>query len=171
MRDAGEGDVHGQERLRRKPEPGRHQDQDPARREIPEHRLDRRGRTGSERPDPAQAPDGTLRTTAPYDIYPAFSALTRTVDKINTADLAKAFRTLASDFSGTPQSVRPLVTGLSRLSTTIASRDAQLHILLSRANQVTGMLADRSGDLQELLHDGNLLLQELNARRARSTRC
>jgi phospholipid/cholesterol/gamma-HCH transport system substrate-binding protein len=117
-------------------------------------------------PIPHKAPDGTTRTTAPYDIYPAFSALTRTVDKINTADLAKAFRTLASDFSGTPQSVRPLVTGLSRLSTTIASRDAQLHELLSRANQVTGILADRSGDLQELFHDGNLLLQELNARRA-----
>jgi phospholipid/cholesterol/gamma-HCH transport system substrate-binding protein len=117
-------------------------------------------------PIPHKTPDGTIRTTAPYDIYPAFSAFTRTIDKINTADLAKAFRTLASDFSGTPQSVRPLVTGLSRLSTTIASRDAQLHELLSRANQVTGILADRSGDLQELFHDGSLLLQELNARRA-----
>ena len=123
-------------------------------------------------PIPHKAPDGTIRTTAPFDIYPAFSELTNTIDKINTADLAKAFRTLASDFSGTPQSVRPLVTGLSRLSTTIASRDAELHELLSRANQVTGVLADRSADLQELFHDGNLLLEELNARRgARSTRC
>jgi phospholipid/cholesterol/gamma-HCH transport system substrate-binding protein len=111
-------------------------------------------------------PDGTIRTTAPYDIYPAFSALTRTVDKINTNDLTSAFKTLAADFSGTPRSVRPLVTGLSRLSTTIASRDAELHDLLSRANQVTGVLADRSADLQQLFHDGGLLLQELNARRS-----
>ena len=114
---------------------------------------------------PHVAPDGTVRTTAPYDIYPAFSALTQAVDNINTGDLAKSFRTLASAFSGTPKTVRPLVVGLSRLSNTIASRDAELHELLARANQVTGVLADRSGDLQELFHDGSLLLQELNARR------
>jgi phospholipid/cholesterol/gamma-HCH transport system substrate-binding protein len=116
-------------------------------------------------PIPHRTPDGTVRTTSPFDIYPAFSALTRTVDKINTANLTKAFKTLASDFTGTPNSVRPLVTGLSRLSTTIASRDAELHELLSRADQVTTVLADRSSDLQDLFHDGTLLLQELNARR------
>jgi phospholipid/cholesterol/gamma-HCH transport system substrate-binding protein len=114
---------------------------------------------------PHRAPDGTVRTTSPFDIYPAFSALTHTVDNIDTANLSKAFKTLAADFTGTPQSVRPLVTGLSRLSTTIASRDAELHELLGRANQVTTVLADRSSDLQDLFHDGTLLLQELNARR------
>ncbi len=105
------------------------------------------------------------RTTSPFDVYPAFTALTRTVDKINTPDLQKAFRTLAETFSGTPSSVRPVVTGLSRLSTTIASRDAELQNLLSQANKVTGVLADRDQDLTRLLRDGNLLLAELNARR------
>jgi phospholipid/cholesterol/gamma-HCH transport system substrate-binding protein len=105
------------------------------------------------------------RTTSPLDIYPAFTELTTTIDQLNTADLSKAFRTLAADFQGTPQDVRPVVTGLSRLSTTIASRDQALRTLLARADQVTGTLAARDQDLTRLISDGNLLLQELNDRR------
>ena len=105
------------------------------------------------------------RTESPFDVYPAFTALTNTVQNINTAQLSQAFNTLSSDFSGTPASVKPVVTGLSRLSLTISSRDAQLRTLLSRTSAVTGVLAARSSDLQKLLSDGNLLLNELNARR------
>ncbi len=105
------------------------------------------------------------RTTSPFDVYPAFTALTDTVQNINTADLQKSLRTLASDFSGTPSDVRPVVTGLSRLSTTIASRDGELTTLLANAKKVTGVLAARDKNLAELLHDGGLLLAELNARR------
>jgi phospholipid/cholesterol/gamma-HCH transport system substrate-binding protein len=107
----------------------------------------------------------SARTTTPFDIYPAFSELTHTVEQIHTDTLAKSFQVLASDFAGTPQDVRPVVTGLARLSTTIASRDEALRTLLSRANQVTGTLAERDQDLTKLISDGNLLLQELNARR------
>jgi phospholipid/cholesterol/gamma-HCH transport system substrate-binding protein len=101
----------------------------------------------------------------PFDVYPAFTALTRTVQQINTKQLAQAFNTLSSDFADTPKSVRPVITGLSRLSTTISSRDQQLQTLLYRANQVTGVLAARDQDLQQVLRDGNLLLAELTKRR------
>jgi phospholipid/cholesterol/gamma-HCH transport system substrate-binding protein len=105
------------------------------------------------------------RTKSPLDVYPAFTELTNTIDKLNTDQLAKAFQTLAQDFTGTPQYVRSAVSGLSRLSQTIASRNEQLGQLLSAANSVTGTLADRDADLAQLLRDGNLLLEELNARR------
>jgi phospholipid/cholesterol/gamma-HCH transport system substrate-binding protein len=105
------------------------------------------------------------RTTTPFDIYPAFTQLSRTIDKINTTNLADSFKTLAQAFQGTPAEVRPVVTGLARLSDTIASRDQKLKDLLSAANSVTGVLAQRDQDLQRLISDGNLLLQELNARR------
>lgn len=105
------------------------------------------------------------RTEAPFDVYPAFTALTRTVQNIDTAQLAKALNTLSSDFSGTPASVKPVVRGLSRLSTTISSRDAQLRNLLAQTRSVTGVLAARDTDLQKILSDGNLLLSELTARR------
>ncbi len=105
------------------------------------------------------------RTTSPFDIYPAFTQLTRTIDQIDTAQLSKAFTVLADDFRGTPSSVKSVLTGLTRLSQTISSRDEQLRTLLARANQVTGVLADRDRELQQLLSDGGLLLDELNARR------
>ena len=105
------------------------------------------------------------RTESPFDVYPAFTALSNTISSINTNQLAQAFTTLSNDFSGTPSSVKPVVTGLSRLSETISSRDTQLQNLLSRTRAVSGVLADRSKDLQTLLSDGNLLLNELNARR------
>ena len=54
----------------------------------------------------------------------------------------------------------------SRLSRTVASRDAQLRELLHHANGVTGVLADRNKELVSLLTDGDLLLQELRKRRA-----
>jgi ABC-type transporter Mla subunit MlaD len=85
--------------------------------------------------------------------------------RANIPVFAKSFRVLAADFSDTPATVRPLVTGLSRLSQTIASRDQKLRTLLSAANKVTGVLASRDQDLAKLLSDGNLLLEELHARR------
>lgn len=110
-------------------------------------------------------PDGSVRSTTPLDVYPAFTKVTDTIDQINTTQLQTALGVLADDFKGTPSSVGPVVRGLSRLSTTIASRDTQLRNLLSSANRVTGVLAARDVDLQKLLSDGNLLLEELNARR------
>jgi phospholipid/cholesterol/gamma-HCH transport system substrate-binding protein len=116
-------------------------------------------------PLPSGATIPQSRTTSPYDVYPAFTSLTRTVQKIDTSKLAQAFETLTDDFKDTPKSVRDLATGLSRLSTTIASRDAALAQLLARAKDVTGVLAQRDQDLQALLTDGGLLLDELAARR------
>ena len=83
------------------------------------------------------------RTHSPFDIYPAFTGLTKTIDAINTDDLAKSFDTLSNAFSGTPASVKPVLTGLTRLSNTIASRDTELRTLLEKANGVTGVLASR----------------------------
>jgi phospholipid/cholesterol/gamma-HCH transport system substrate-binding protein len=115
-----------------------------------------------------QQPSDTIpvsRTTSPFDVYPAFTELTKTVDAINTDQLAKAFDVLSADFAGTPASVRTVVDGLSRLSETISSRDQALRTLLAKANDVTGVLAARDQDLQRLISDGGLLLDELNARR------
>ena len=103
------------------------------------------------------------RTEAPFDVYPAFTSLTRTRPEDRHLAAGKALNTLSSDFSGTPASVKPVVRGLSRLSTTISSRDSQLRNLLPRRRSVTGVLASRDTDLQKILSDGNLLLSELNA--------
>ena len=105
------------------------------------------------------------RTTAPFDISPAFQQLAQTVGGIDTAALAKSFSTLADDFRNSPADVKASLNGLSRLSQTIASRDAKLRTLLDRAQGVTSVLAARDQDLVGFLRDSDLVLQEVRARR------
>jgi phospholipid/cholesterol/gamma-HCH transport system substrate-binding protein len=120
--------------------------------------------TGTKSQDPSKTIP-LSRTHSLFDVYPAFTELTHKIDAINTGSLAKAFETMAQTFQHTPKSVHSVLTGLSRLSDTIASRDQALRTLLYRANQVTGVLADRDAELQKLFRDGGLLLDELAQRR------
>ena len=118
--------------------------------------------------------DGTLdpkthipvsRTTAPFDISPAFQDLARTIGKVDTAQLAKSFTVLADDFRNSSSEVRASLDGLSRLSATIASRDEKLRELLTHAQGVTSVLSDRDQDLVVFLKQADLVLQEVKARR------
>ena len=108
----------------------------------------------------------TSRTSSPYDVSDAFQGLASTVGKIDTKQLEKSFQTLADTFKDTPDEVRSSLTGLSRLSRTIASRDDQLQVLLKRSSVVTQVLAERDKDLTAFLADSSLILEELHQRRA-----
>lgn len=105
------------------------------------------------------------RTDSPFAIQDAFGDLSKTVDRIDTGQLAKAFDTLSDTFKDTPDNVQAALTGLSRLSQTVASRDQQLQDLLTHAGNVTDVLAKRNAQLTMLISDGNLVLQTLNDRR------
>ena len=105
------------------------------------------------------------QTTSPYDVTPAFQDLTRTAGEIDVQQLALAFDTLATTFQGSPPAVRAMLDGLSRLSQTIASRDAELGELLRHASTFTGVLADRREQFTTLFADGSDLMQMIAARR------
>lgn len=105
------------------------------------------------------------QTQAPYDIEPALQGLSRTVHRINTQQLARALDTLAATFRNAPADLRSTLTGLSRLSRTIASRNVALGQLLQRTSSVTQVLAQRRFQFAQLLGDGDRLLQELDQRR------
>ncbi|HEY3502543.1 MAG TPA: MCE family protein [Actinocatenispora sp.] len=105
------------------------------------------------------------RTSSPFDVVQAVNGLADTVDKIDTKQLAKAFDVLADVLKDTAPNVRGSITGLSRLSRTVASRDAALRELLRRARSVTKVLADRDKEFQQLISDGNKLLDEVKNRR------
>jgi phospholipid/cholesterol/gamma-HCH transport system substrate-binding protein len=104
-------------------------------------------------------------TQAPYDIEPALQGLSQTVQRINTHQLADALNTLATTFQHAPADLRSTLTGLSRLSRTIASRNTELGQLLQRTSAVTGVLAQRRVQFAQLLGDGDKLLTELDQRR------
>ncbi|GAB2746285.1 MCE family protein [Salinifilum aidingensis] len=105
------------------------------------------------------------RTMAPYDVMEAFSDLSTTVDKVDTDQLARSFRTMSETFAGTPDDVRGALDGLSQLSQTIAKRDAKLKELLSNTEKLSKTVSDRNAEFERLLQDGNLLLQEIRSRR------
>ncbi len=105
------------------------------------------------------------RTSAPFDISPAFQQLASTIGDVDTTLLARSFSTLADDFRASPPDVKASLVGLSRLSSTIASRDAKLRALLQHARGVTAVLASRDQDLVAFLKEADLVLQEVKARR------
>src|SRR6266540_605873 len=118
--------------------------------------------------DHPQSPNGVIsraRTLAPFDIVPAVSQLSRTVDKIDTNQLAQSFQVISETFAHTPQSMRDALTGLSQLSATLSTRDAELARLLGNTAALSKTVADRDSQLQKLFADATLLLDELNRRR------
>lgn len=108
-------------------------------------------------------------TTPPYDVTQALEGLGSTLGQINTAQLGRSFEALANAFRDTPAAVHASLQGLSRLSETIASRDQDLALLVQNTRQITQVLADDNPQIGALLHDGNLLLQELRSRSAAIT--
>jgi phospholipid/cholesterol/gamma-HCH transport system substrate-binding protein len=105
------------------------------------------------------------RTASPLDVVDAVTGLAGTLDAIDTKQLAAAFNTLATAFADTPASVESSLVGLSRLSQTVAERDAELRQLLARARTVTGVLAERDEEFRKLVADAGLLLAEVSRRR------
>ena len=106
------------------------------------------------------------RTDAAYDIVKVFGELSDTTERIDIPQLQQALTTVAGTMDRTSDEAGAVFDGLSRVSRSIASRDAQLQQLLSRARSVTKLLAERKGDLVEVIKDGNQILAELRARSA-----
>lgn len=106
------------------------------------------------------------RTQSPYNLTEILSTLSTKVGAINTGQLARSFDTISSALAHAPPELRSTLNGVRRLSQTIASRDAALSQLLSRAGAVTGVLAARSHQIGTLITDGNELLAVLYQRRA-----
>jgi phospholipid/cholesterol/gamma-HCH transport system substrate-binding protein len=105
------------------------------------------------------------RTTAPYDVVEAFSGLASTSERIDTGQLSQALNTMATLMKDTPEEVRSSLRGLSRLSRTVASRDAELNTLLQNTERVSRVLANRDQELTKLFADGRVLFQAVYARR------
>lgn len=105
------------------------------------------------------------RTTSPYSLNEALGDLTTTVSELDTDQVNEAFKAMSGALENTPPELRSALEGMTRLSQSINSRDESLQELLSRAEGVTGILADRSEQINSLIVDGNKLFAELDRRR------
>lgn len=106
------------------------------------------------------------RTEPPYDLTDALSGLTSTTAAIQTDTLARALRMITGTFRNTPAAVRATVRNVSKVASTIASRNSEISDLLDASNTVTGVLAQRNREITTLLGDGAQLFAVINARRS-----
>ncbi len=104
-------------------------------------------------------------TESAYDIVGVLSDLTTTTEGIHDRQLGKALDTLSATLDGSSDEIHGSFTGLSRLSRTISSRDAELARLLGRADSVSGILAQRRHDLVRLMSSSSQIFAELDRRR------
>lgn len=122
------------------------------------------------------------RTTTPFDVFELTKVATANINSTDTEKLNTLIRSLADISADQKDEVAQLLTGITELSETLNSREAQLRGLLDRAETLTGVLAEkdqalvalvdqskrildlidaRRGDLSQLLRDGNALVGEL----------
>jgi len=107
----------------------------------------------------------TERTTSPYSVVEAFSGLSNTTERIDTDQLSQSLDTMSSLMKDTPEEVQSSLRGLSRLSETVASRDAKINTLLQNTEKVSRVLANRDQELAKLFADGQLLFRAVYERR------
>ncbi len=116
-----------------------------------------------ELPDDATIP--LARTDVTFDIVGTLGTLTTQTEETDKENLTSALNALAETMDAAAPEVRSSFTGLSRLSTTIATRDEEIERLLQRARNVTGLLDERKGDLITLMEKADLIFQELQQRK------
>ena len=105
------------------------------------------------------------RTRSPYDLPTELGRLTDNVAGIDTEQLSDALRTSSGVLETTSPELKDALEGVARLSDSVGSRDEVLGQLFADGSKVTGVLAERSRQINTLVVDGNRVLAELDARR------
>lgn len=100
-------------------------------------------------------------TTAPYQLPEALGDVTATISGLNTDQLSASLLTVADVFRDTSPQLRAAADGVARFSATINARDSALRNLLTNADKVSTVLAQRSRQIAGLVTDTNSLLATL----------
>lgn len=101
------------------------------------------------------------RTTSPYQLPDALGDLSNTISGLDTQQLSASLATVAKTFADTPPDLRNAVNGVARFAETINKQDAKLRALLDNAAKATGVLAQRSDQIVQLVYQTNTLLAAL----------
>ncbi|CAJ1583468.1 MCE family protein [[Mycobacterium] wendilense] len=113
--------------------------------------------------EPLDGPIPLERTRAPYDLPEALGDLTTAISGLDTDQLSDSLRVLAQTFQDSPPDLKIAVEGVSRFAEVLNKRDDQLRNLLRNANKATTVLAERTGEVVDLIADSNALLVALRA--------
>jgi phospholipid/cholesterol/gamma-HCH transport system substrate-binding protein len=106
------------------------------------------------------------RTSVPYTLNMALQDLGQNAADLDKDQLTQALGVLTDSLRDATPQLRRTLNGVAALSRSINANDEALGQLLARARSVTKMLADRAGQVNQLIIDGNLLFAALDERRA-----
>jgi phospholipid/cholesterol/gamma-HCH transport system substrate-binding protein len=105
------------------------------------------------------------RTTTPYTLNTALQDLGGNVAKLDKPKFEEALGTLTDTLRDATPQLRGALDGVANLSRSLNKRDEALEQLLAHAKSVSDTLAQRAGQVNQLVTDGNLLFAELDERR------
>jgi phospholipid/cholesterol/gamma-HCH transport system substrate-binding protein len=105
------------------------------------------------------------RTTTPYTLNTALQDLGQNVGELNKPRFEQALQTLTDTMRDATPQLRGALDGVANLSRSINRRDEALDQLLTHAKRVSDLLAQRAGQVNELITDGNMLFAALDERR------
>lgn len=103
-------------------------------------------------------------STTPYQIYDAFSDVTKTASGWDFDTVKRSLNVLSETLDQTAPHLSAALDGVARFSDTIGKRDQEIRTLLAESNKVAGVLRDRSGQINQLLLNAQSLLAAINGR-------
>ncbi|MBE1550016.1 phospholipid/cholesterol/gamma-HCH transport system substrate-binding protein [Mycobacterium sp. OAS707] len=105
------------------------------------------------------------RTTVPYTLNMALQDLGQNSAELDKGQLDQALSVLTESLRDATPQLRRTLDGVASLSRSINANDEALGQLLDHAQKVTKVLADRAGQVNQLVTDGNQLFAALDERR------
>ena len=105
------------------------------------------------------------RTTTPYTLNTALQDLGQNASTLDKPRFEQALNTLTESLRDATPQLRGVLDGVASLSRSLNQRDEALAQLLGHAKRVSDTLAQRAGQVNQLVVDGNLLFAALDERR------
>jgi phospholipid/cholesterol/gamma-HCH transport system substrate-binding protein len=105
------------------------------------------------------------RTTTPYTLNTALQDLGENAGELDKPKFEQALQTLTDTLHDATPDLRGALDGVASLSRSLNERDQALEELLSHAKKVSDTLAQRAGQVNQLITDGNDLFAALDERR------
>ena len=105
------------------------------------------------------------RTTTPYTLNTALQDLGANSAELDKPKFEQALQTLTDSLHDATPQLHGALDGVAALSRSLNARDEALKELLAHAKSVSDTLAQRAGQVNQLVVDGNLLFAALDERR------
>ncbi|MDH6243804.1 MCE family protein [Mycobacterium sp. OTB74] len=105
------------------------------------------------------------RTTTPYTLNTALQDLGQNASELDKPRLEQALHVLTDSLHDATPQLRGALEGVANLSRSLNARDQALEQLLGHAKKVSDTLAQRAGQVNQLVTEGNQLFAALDERR------